>query len=71
MVSGVKPLNAADYEKRIIKAQKQMVENKIDGLFLSGSPNLTYFTNIQWGRSERIFKLLPSIRHFRNLCDCR
>ncbi len=55
MVSGVKPLNAADYEIRIIKAQKLMAEFKIDGLFLSGSPNLTYFTNIQWGRSERTF----------------
>ena len=58
MVSGVEPLTAADYENRIIKAQKLMVEHKIDGLFLSGSPNLTYFTNIQWGRSERIFGAL-------------
>jgi len=55
MVSGVNPLTAADYENRIAKAQKLMIEHKIDGLFLSGSPNLTYFTNIQWGRSERIF----------------
>lgn len=55
MVSRVEPLTAADYETRIINAQKLMVEHKIDGLFLSGSPNLTYFTNIQWGRSERMF----------------
>jgi len=55
MVSGVEPLTTSDYENRIIKAQKLMMEHKIDGLFLSGSPNLTYFTNIQWGRSERTF----------------
>jgi len=55
MVSGVEPLNAADYENRIAKAQKLMVEHKIDGLFLSGSPNLSYFTNVRWGRSERTF----------------
>jgi Xaa-Pro dipeptidase len=63
MVSGVDPLTAADYENRMIKAQKLMVEHKIDGLFLSGSPNLNYFTNVQWGRSERTFGAVLNPKH--------
>jgi len=55
MVSGVKPLTSEDYEKRLEKAQRLLAEHKIDALFLSGSTNLTYFTNVSWGRSERTF----------------
>ncbi len=55
MVAGVKPLNEDDYRKRIEKAKKLMAENKIDALLLTGSTNLRYFTNTNWGRSERVF----------------
>jgi len=55
MVKGVKPLTAEDYEQRLDKAQQLMAQHKIDGLFLSGSTNLLYFTNVGWGRSERTF----------------
>jgi Xaa-Pro dipeptidase len=55
MVKGVEPLTAEDYEQRLDKAQKLMAQHKIDGLFLSGSTNLLYFTNVSWGRSERTF----------------
>lgn len=55
MISGVKPLSAEDYEMRMEKAQRLMSEQNIDALFLSGSTNLVYFTNVSWGRSERLF----------------
>jgi len=55
MVAGVKPLTPEDYEKRMEKAQRLLAEHKIDALFLSGSTNLIYFTNVSWGRSERTF----------------
>ena len=55
MVKGVEPLTPEDYERRLDKAQQLMAQHKIDGLFLSGSTNLLYFTNVGWGRSERTF----------------
>jgi len=55
MVKGVKPLTPEDYEQRLDKARQLMARHKIDGLFLSGSTNLLYFTNVGWGRSERTF----------------
>jgi len=55
MVKDVEPLTAEDYERRLDKAQQLMATQKIDGLFLSGSTNLLYFTNVGWGRSERTF----------------
>ena len=58
MVAGVKPLAPEDYEARMEKAQRMMAKHKIDALFLSGSTNLQYFTNVRWGRSERTFGAL-------------
>lgn len=55
MTAGVKPLTAEDYLARIQNAQRLLAENGIDGLFLSGSTDLLYFTNVSWGRSERTF----------------
>lgn len=55
MVKGVEPLASEDYELRLDRAQKLMTKHRIDGLFLSGSVNLLYFTNVSWGRSERTF----------------
>ncbi|MFC1554926.1 M24 family metallopeptidase [candidate division KSB1 bacterium] len=55
MVGDVEPLNEQDYENRLENAKMLMDRNRIDGLFLSGSVNLTYFKNISWGRSERTF----------------
>ncbi|MCP4727372.1 MAG: aminopeptidase P family protein [bacterium] len=55
MVSDVEPLTMADFQDRIEKAKRMMDENNIDGLLLTGSTNLRYFTNVNWGRSERTF----------------
>ncbi len=55
MVQDVVPLSMDDYRNRIEKARVLMGENNIDGLLLTGSTNLRYFTNTSWGRSERTF----------------
>jgi Xaa-Pro dipeptidase len=55
MLSDVKPLTTEDYQKRIEKAKHLLAEHKMDALFLTGSTNLIYFTNVRWWRSERTF----------------
>lgn len=55
MVSDVKPLTSEDYQYRMEKAKGLMAAHNIDGLFLTGSTNLDYFTGVRWGRSERTF----------------
>lgn len=55
MVKDVDPLTPKDYEMRSEKAKRLMSQHGIDGLLLTGSTNLSYFTNVRWGRSERTF----------------
>jgi Xaa-Pro dipeptidase len=55
MVSDVKPLTPEDYQSRIEKAKRLLAEQNMDALFLTGSTNLIYFTNVRWWRSERTF----------------
>jgi len=55
MVSGVEPLTPEDFASRQEKARRLMSKHNIDGLFLTGSVNLRYFTNVNWGKSERTF----------------
>ena len=62
MVDGVPPLLPEDFQSRREKARRLMVEHGIDGLFLTGSTNLRYFTDVEWGRSERTFGALLNLR---------
>jgi Xaa-Pro dipeptidase len=55
MTAGVTPLGAADYAERQERARRLMVENKLDAVFLPGGVNLSYFTTVSWGASERTF----------------
>jgi len=55
LTKDVKPLTDDDYLKRIEKAKELLKENNMDALLLTGSVNLNYFTNVNWGRSERTF----------------
>lgn len=55
MVGGVPPLEPGDFELRMEKARRLMAEHGVDALFLTGSTDLRYFTNVQWARSERTF----------------
>ena len=40
---------------RIEKAQRLMVENGIDAMFLDSGTSMFYFTGVRWGQSERMF----------------
>lgn len=62
LAAGVKPLAPEDYEARLEKARGLMAANKMDGLFLTGSTNLVYFTTVGWGTSERTFGALINRR---------
>jgi Xaa-Pro dipeptidase len=63
MLAGVKPLTAYDFAVRREKARELMAQHRIDALFLTGSVNLRYFTNVNWGRSERTFGVLLRRNH--------
>lgn len=52
------PISDAERAERRAKAQRLMVSGNISALLVEPGPSLTYFTNIQWGRSERLFAML-------------
>jgi len=55
MTRDVKPLERVDYQKRLARARRVMEEKGIDGLLLTGATNMSYFLNMSWWRSERLF----------------
>lgn len=48
----------AERAERRAKAQRLMASGNIGALLVEPGPSLTYFSNIQWGRSERLFAML-------------
>ena len=48
------PISVEERLKRIEKAQRLMVENKIDAIYLDGGTAMNYFTGVRWGNSERM-----------------
>ena len=55
------PITLMERQERQERAQHLMRENKIDAIFLAGGTSLSYFTNIRWGNSERLFAaVLPA-----------
>ncbi|MBS1791593.1 MAG: aminopeptidase P family protein [Acidobacteria bacterium] len=54
-VGGVTPISDDERRARIEKAQRLMVENRIDAIFLEGGSSLFYYTGVRWGNSERMF----------------
>ena len=53
MVSDVVPISVTERQSRIEKAQRLMVENKIEAILLDSGTSLQYFTGISWWPSER------------------
>ncbi len=54
MAGDVVPISVDERKARVAKAQKLMVENKIDAIYLDGGTAMNYFTGVQWGNSERM-----------------
>ena len=61
MTNDIVPISVEERQGRIAKAQRLMVENKIDAIFLDGGTSMEYFTGIRWGTSERMMAaIIPS-----------
>jgi len=58
MKDRAKPITADERRARIERAQKLMVEHKIDAIALTGGTSLVYFTGIRWGGGERLFAVV-------------
>ena len=51
-------ISETERAERRAKAQRVMAQQSIDAILIEPGPNLTYFTDINWGRSERLFGML-------------
>jgi Xaa-Pro dipeptidase len=49
------PISDDERRDRIAKAQRLMVETRIDAIFLEPGSSLFYYTGVRWGNSERMF----------------
>ncbi len=59
--AGVKPIGDDERRARIAQAQRLMVENKMDAVYLESGSSLFYYTGVRWGNSERMFAaVLPA-----------
>ena len=56
------PISVEERMGRIEKARRLMVDEGMDALMLTGGTSLNYFTNIQWGLSERLFSVVLPVR---------
>lgn len=62
MVDDLEPIGKSDFIARHDRARELMGELGIDALFLSGSTNLKYFSDISWGGGDRLFAMiLPTV----------
>lgn len=55
MTGGISPITDDERRARIEKAQRLMVENRIDAIYLESGSSLFYYTGVRWGNSERMF----------------
>lgn len=55
MTAGVVPIADDERRARIAKAQKLMIEQRLDAIFMEGTASCFYFANMRWGQSERTF----------------
>ncbi|MBN2432052.1 MAG: aminopeptidase P family protein [Acidobacteria bacterium] len=58
MVKDVRPLPDEAFAARREKARALMTGAQLDALWLESGTDLTYFTNVRWGLSERTFGVL-------------
>jgi len=61
MRDGIVPISDADRAARVEKARALMAQQGIAAVLMEPGTNLTYFTNVRWGLSERPFvAVLPA-----------
>ena len=54
LVRDVPRIGAAEFARRLARAQSLMREHGIGSVLIEPGASLTYFTGIRWGRSERL-----------------
>ncbi len=54
MVENIQPIQAAEYQQRLAKAQDLMVHAGLEAIYLNAGTNLYYFTGTKWYASERM-----------------
>ena len=54
-----RPITNDERRARIERARQLMAQSKIDALMLAGGTSMSYFANMRWGGSERLF----AVRH--------
>lgn len=69
MVDDMKPITNEERQQRIDKAQRLMIENGIDAMYLESGSSMVYFTGINWGRSERMMAaIIPAKGELAYVC---
>jgi Xaa-Pro dipeptidase len=56
------PISDEERLGRIEKAQRLMVEDGIDAMFLDSGTSMFYYTGVRWGQSERMFAAVMPAR---------
>ena len=62
MTGDVVPIAREEYLARIDKARRLMAEHGIGALLIEPGASMTYFTGVQWWRSERLTARDPAAR---------
>ncbi len=69
MADDVVPISTEERKARIKKAQRLMVDQKIEALVLDAGTSMEYFTGISWGQSERpMVVVIPAKSEPRYIC---
>ena len=50
-----KPITLDERQQRMERARQLMRESHLDAIMMAGGTSLSYFTNVRWGNSERLF----------------
>jgi Xaa-Pro dipeptidase len=54
ITGGAQPIGPTEHKRRLRKAQALMARHDIDALILEPGSSMTYFSGVQWWRSERL-----------------
>src|SRR5690349_5757563 len=57
-----RPISNDERRARIERAKQLMVRSKIDALLLAGGTSMSYFANMRWGGSERLFAVVIPVK---------
>jgi Xaa-Pro dipeptidase len=69
MTKDIVPISVNERQERVAKAQRLLVQNKIEALVLDAGTSLQYFTGISWWPSERtMVAIIPAKGEVRYVC---